>query len=88
MSVYTDSAFSPRLNYYDFKQEGHRLEFNEAEVPSSGLKFGGVVYNEMKGAMSDPNSAFMHKISENLFTKSQYRFNSGGEPKFITDLQY
>jgi len=38
--------------------------------------------------MSDPDDAFMHKLNENLFQKSQYRFNSGGEPKFITDLEY
>jgi Zn-dependent M16 (insulinase) family peptidase len=42
----------------------------------------------MKGAMSDPESAFVHKLNENLFKDSQYRFNSGGEPKYITDLQY
>mmetsp|Transcript_30089 Transcript_30089/g.39933 ORF Transcript_30089/g.39933 Transcript_30089/m.39933 type:complete len:268 (+) Transcript_30089:47-850(+) len=88
LSVYTDMAFSPNLNYYDFRQEGHRLEFNEPEDSSSGLTYKGVVYNEMKGAMSNPDDAFMHRLSENLFQKSQYRFNSGGEPKFITDLQY
>jgi Zn-dependent M16 (insulinase) family peptidase len=42
----------------------------------------------MKGAMSNPDDAFLHKINENLFTKSQYKFNSGGEPKNITDLAY
>jgi Zn-dependent M16 (insulinase) family peptidase len=42
----------------------------------------------MKGAMSNPDDAFMHKINENLFTKSQYKFNSGGDPKHITDLSY
>jgi len=86
LSVYTDMAFFPNLNYYDFRQEGHRLEFKEPEDPKSGLVYKGVVYNEMKGAMSDPESAFMHKLNENLFKDSQYRFNSGGDPKFITDL--
>ena len=38
--------------------------------------------------MSSPDDAFMHRLNENLFQKSQYKFNSGGEPKFITDLQY
>lgn len=42
----------------------------------------------MKGAMSSPDDAFMHKLNEHLFKKSQYRFNSGGEPKFIPDLEY
>ena len=88
LSVYSDMAFTPNLNYYDFRQEGHRLEFKDPEDSSSGLTYKGVVYNEMKGAMSSPDDAFMHRLNENLFQKSQYKFNSGGEPKFITDLQY
>ena len=88
LSVYTDMAFAPNLNYYDFRQEGHRLEFVDPEDPHSALMRKGVVYNEMKGAMSDPGRAFMQGLNENLFTKSQYHFNSGGEPKFITDLEY
>ena len=67
LSVYTDCAFLPNLNYLDFRQEGHRLEFNNPEDASSGLKFQGVVYNEMKGAMSDPDDAFAHKVNECLF---------------------
>ena len=88
LSVYTDCAFFPNLNYYDFRQEGHRIEFKTPDDPKSGLEYKGVVYNEMKGAMSNPDDAFMHKINENLFTKSQYKFNSGGDPKHITDLSY
>ena len=38
--------------------------------------------------MSSPDDAFMHKINENLFSTSQYKFNSGGDPKHITDLAY
>ena len=70
LSVYTDMAFSPNLNYYDFRQEGHRLEFKTPDDPTSGLMYKGVVYNEMKGAMSNPDDAFMHRLNENLFEKS------------------
>ena len=42
----------------------------------------------MKGAMSNPDDAFLHKINENLFQNAQYKWNSGGEPKHITDLEY
>jgi len=42
----------------------------------------------MKGAMSNPEDAFVHKINENLFAKSQYKYNSGGDPKHITELEY
>ena len=88
LSVYTDCAFFPNLDYNDFRQEGHRLEFEVANDPSSKLQYKGVVYNEMKGAMSNPDDSFLHKINENLFTDAQYKFNSGGEPKHITDLTY
>ena len=64
------------------------MEFKTSDDPTSGLMYKGVVYNEMKGAMSNPDDAFMHRLNENLFEKSQYRFNSGGEPRDITDLQY
>jgi Zn-dependent M16 (insulinase) family peptidase len=40
----------------------------------------------MKGAMSSPEEAFIQHINENLFKISQYKFNSGGDPKYITDL--
>jgi Zn-dependent M16 (insulinase) family peptidase len=60
-------AFAANLNYEDFRQEGHRLEFKKADDPKSGLEFKGVVFNEMKGAMSDPDSAFVHRLNENLF---------------------
>lgn len=55
LSVYCEMAFSPRLGYLDFRQEGHRLEFREWNDPSSELEYKGVVYNEMKGAMSNPD---------------------------------
>ena len=42
----------------------------------------------MKGAMSNPDDAFAQSIKKNLYKKSQYKFNSGGEPKNITDLKY
>lgn len=88
LSVYLEMSFFPRLDYLDFRQEGHRIEFKEWNDPKTDLEYKGVVYNEMKGAMSNPEDAFVHKINENLFSKSQYKFNSGGEPKFIPDLEY
>lgn len=88
LSVYCDMAFKPTLDYHDFRQEGHRLEFQEWNDPSTPLEFKGVVFNEMKGAMSNPEDAFLQYVNSNLFRKSQYRFNSGGDPKAITDLQH
>ena len=88
LSVYLDMGFFPRLDPMDFTQEGHRLEFKEWNDPATELERKGVVFNEMKGAMSNPEDAFMHRINENLFRKAQYRFNSGGEPKHIPELEY
>ena len=88
LSVYLDMAFFPRLQELDFRQEGHRIEFKEWNNPDTQLEYKGVVYNEMKGAMSNPEDAFVHKINENLFERAQYKFNSGGDPKFIPDLKY
>jgi hypothetical protein len=42
----------------------------------------------MKGAMSNPEELFIQSIYSNLFKTSQYKYNSGGDPKYITDLKY
>ena len=81
-------AFFANLNYYDFKQEGHRLEFKDVNNTDSPLELKGVVYNEMKGAMSNPESIFVKEVSKNLYEKSQYKFNSGGDPDAIPNLTY
>ncbi len=51
LNVYLDATFFPNLEEIDFKQEGHRLEFENPSDPTSPLAFKGVVYNEMKGVM-------------------------------------
>eukprot|EP01117_Protostelium_nocturnum_P008308 TRINITY_DN2969_c0_g1_i4.p1 TRINITY_DN2969_c0_g1~~TRINITY_DN2969_c0_g1_i4.p1 ORF type:complete len:916 (-),score=225.94 TRINITY_DN2969_c0_g1_i4:1099-3846(-) len=88
MSVYLDATFFPRLNKLDFMQEGHRFEFKIPDDPNSPLGYQGVVYNEMKGAMSEPGSIFMYKLNEKMFPTDTYRFNSGGDPQNIPELSY
>jgi presequence protease len=88
LSVYLDAAFFSRLHKLDFAQEGHRLEFAEPENPESELQFKGVVFNEMKGAMSSTNSVLWQTISKHVFPTTTYHFNSGGEPENIPDLSY
>lgn len=88
LSVYLDATFFSRLHPLDFAQEGHRLEFEQADDPSSPLTFKGVVYNEMKGAMSAINSQLYQRISHHLFPSVTYHFNSGGEPADIPDLSH
>lgn len=88
MDVYLDAVFFSRLDPLDFAQEGHRLEFETADDPSTPLVFKGVVFNEMKGAMSSVPSQLWHTLSKYLFPTSTYHFNSGGEPDCIPDLSY
>lgn len=88
LEVYLDAVFFSNLNELDFMQEGHRLEFAELDNPDSELEYKGVVFNEMKGAMSAPNSYIWQVLSAHLFPTTTYHYNSGGEPANIPDLTY
>lgn len=88
LDVYLDAVFFTRLDELDFLQEGHRVEFSEPDNSASDLKFKGVVFNEMKGAMSSPVSVLWQTISKHLYPTSTYHYNSGGEPADIPDLSY
>ncbi|WP_288130109.1 insulinase family protein [Microbulbifer sp.] len=88
LDVYLDAVFFARLDPLDFAQEGHRLEFKEPENADSDLVFKGVVFNEMKGAMSSVTSQLWQTLSKYLFPTTTYHFNSGGEPADIPDLTY
>jgi Zn-dependent M16 (insulinase) family peptidase len=88
MDVYLDAVFFSRLHELDFAQEGHRIEFAEPDNPESDLVFKGVVFNEMKGAMSSPVSTLWQTLTEHLFPTTTYHYNSGGEPEHIPDLSY
>jgi len=88
LDVYLDAVFFSRLHELDFAQEGHRLEFSEPDNPDSDLVFKGVVFNEMKGAMSSPASILWQTLSKHLFPNNTYHYNSGGDPEAIPDLTY
>ena len=88
LGVYLDSAFFPNLDNLDFAQEGHRLEFQEKNNPESEIEIKGVVYNEMKGAMSSITSQLWHGMSKHLYSSSTYKHNSGGDPENIIDLTH
>lgn len=88
MSVYQDAVFFPLLDELAFSQEGHRLEFKNATDTSSPLQYKGVVFNEMKGAMSSSVRAVYQDLMQHLFPKSTYRHNAGGDPADIPDLSY
>lgn len=84
LAVYLDAAFFPIIGELNFKQEGHRLEFNE----EGELEFKGVVYNEMKGAMSSANQVLGRSIMKALYPAGTYSNNSGGDPREIPKLTH
>jgi hypothetical protein len=88
MDVYLDAVFFSRLHELDFAQEGHRVEFAEPDNPQSQLLYKGVVYNEMKGAMSSATSTLWQTLTRYLFPTTTYHYNSGGDPEHIPDLSY
>lgn len=88
LDVYLDAVFFAQLHELDFAQEGHRIEFEEADNPDSDLVFKGVVFNEMKGAMSSASSILWQTLSKYLFPNNTYHHNSGGDPEAIPDLTY
>ncbi len=85
MDVYLDAVFNPRI--YDdrriLKQEGWRIA---AMDPKDDFKYTGVVYNEMKGAYSDPMQELETIINRNLFPDNGYGRVSGGYPSAIPSL--
>ncbi len=87
LDVYLDAVFFSRLDPLDFAQEGHRVEF-ENDDSNQPLVFKGVVFNEMKGAMSSTPSVLWDRLSHELFPSNTYHFNSGGDPAHIPDLSY
>ncbi len=88
LDVYLDAVFFPLLDSMDFAQEGHRLEFEKPSDPNSALAIRGVVYNEMKGAMSSPIAQVAQTLQSHLFPTTTYHYNSGGEPREIPRLDY
>ena len=86
--VYTDLVLHPRMLRETFFQEGHHLEFATPGDIESDLIVSGIVFNEMKGAYSSPDSLIYKAIQENLFPDTVYALDSGGDPEVIPSLTY
>lgn len=85
--VYLDAVFHPAFYRKPtvFQQEGWHLEPTD---DGKDILFNGVVFNEMKGALSDPSSMLYLRLQQALFPQTAYRFESGGTPEGITQLSY
>lgn len=87
MDVYLDSVFYPVMKEDKriFMQEGWHYEI---ENPNDELNIKGVVYNEMKGAYSNPDLQLYLKNNASLCPDTVYAVESGGEPYTIPKLTY
>jgi len=88
LDVYLDAVFHPLLTKESFLQEGHRLEFEQKNDPSTPLHYKGIVFNEMKGALASGEARLGEYLMEALYPHLTYGVNSGGDPKDIPHLTY
>lgn len=86
VDVYTDAVFAPLVvnKKQILDQEGWHYDIEGDQV----VGVSGVVYNEMKGALSDPESIIDNDINSCLYKNSPYEYESGGDPRFIKDLTF
>ena len=92
LSVYMDATLNPLLKESDFNQEGWRIgsenptsQDNQGHDADDNLVFKGVVYNEMKGQMSDASYLYYIRFQDHVFPAIN---NSGGDPRKMTDLTF
>ena len=87
MSVYMDAVFYPQIYNHEeiFMQEGWHYHLENENDP---ITYNGVVYNEMKGAFSNPDQILMRCLMHQMYPDTAYSYESGGDPKYIPELTY
>lgn len=100
MDVYLDAVFNPAIYTKPtiFEQEGWHYELDlpegaggdgsAASLREGTLRYNGVVFNEMKGALSDPMSVLDDAVNAALYPDTAYAHESGGDPRAIPALTY
>lgn len=100
MDVYLDAVFNPAIYTKPtiFEQEGWHYELDlpegaggdgsAASLREGTLRYNGVVFNEMKGALSDPMSVLDDAVNAALYPNTAYAHESGGDPRAIPALTY
>ena len=86
IDVYMDAVLHPLSieNRMALDQEGWHYEFDE----KGKLTRNGVVYSEMKGVFSNPDSVAFWETMKLLFPDCCYSNESGGDPAHIPDLTF
>ncbi|KAG5183571.1 Metalloenzyme, LuxS/M16 peptidase-like protein [Tribonema minus] len=87
INVYLDAVLFPRAvsDPMVMQQEGWHYELENASEP---LSYKGVVFNEMKGVYSSPDSLHGRACQQALFPDNTYGVDSGGDPSAIPDLTF
>ena len=87
MDVYMDAVLHPLSlrDPHSFRQEGWHYELDN---PDGELTINGVVFNEMKGAYTSPDSLIRDYLDRQLFPDTCYGWDSGGDPDHIPELTY
>lgn len=87
IDVYLDAVLHPRAvsDPNVLAQEGWHYEIEEKDAP---LTYKGVVFNEMKGVYSSPDSAHNRLANQSLFPDNAYGVDSGGDPRVIPSLDF
>ena len=85
MDVYLDAVFFPNMikDKQVLMQEGWHYHLDSAD---DELTYRGVVYNEMKGVFSSPDSQMERHVMDALFPDTTYGVESGGNPDDIPNL--
>ncbi|CAN1773318.1 Presequence protease 1, chloroplastic/mitochondrial [Linum perenne] len=87
VDVYLDAVFFPKCVEDEsiFQQEGWHFELDD---PSKEITYKGVVFNEMKGVYSQPDSVMGRAARRAVFPDNTYGVDSGGDPKVIPNLTF
>jgi hypothetical protein len=85
VDVYLDAVLHPLITRHHLEQEGWHYGLEQA---GERMQYRGVVYNEMKGAYSSPDTVLYRVSQQTLFPDTVYRYDSGGDPTAIPDLTY
>lgn len=83
LDIYLDATFFPKLDYLSFRQEGWRYTLEDGK-----LNYQGVVFNEMKGAFTDPMRSLYRGLTAHLLEGTTYAVEAGGDPLSIPNLSH
>ncbi len=84
VDVYIDAVFHPRIDEDVLRQEGWHIDVDE----EGRWSYKGVVFNEMKGVYSSPDSILMEQSQHAVFPDMLYSLDSGGNPPEVLNLSY